>query len=179
MLFFTGGLVYITTSRDPSLSTKILASNLATFLNSKYEPRGKKSIEDIINRANELGYSRIIVVSETKGNPNKLAFIDTKEEWRWVFPFIIFSVKTEFVRKKIGRINKEVEKIVKNAEDKEIQRIANLFEIPEPQSDDTAKFIVSKNSLTFKYKDKKMQLYIRDLLEARNNKEDKEENQEN
>lgn len=164
--------MYVTTSRKSSLSTKILASNIATFLNAKYEPRGKKSIEDVITRADELGHSRIIVVSETKGNPNKLAFIDTSDEWRWVFPFIIFSVDTEFVHKKIGRINKEVEMIIKNREKSvNSQRIANLFDIPEPTTDDTAKFIISDNSLVFKYKDKKMQLKIKQLLESRENEE--------
>lgn len=164
--------MYVTTSRKSSLSTKILASNIATFLNAKYEPRGKKSIEDVIARADELGHSRIIIVSETKGNPNKLAFIDIGGEWRWVFPFIIFSVDTEFVHKKIGRINKEVEMIIKNSERSEkAQRIADLFDIPEPATDDTAKFIISDNSLLFKYKDKRMELKIKELLESRESEE--------
>ncbi|MEM4133675.1 MAG: hypothetical protein QXO35_00440 [Candidatus Micrarchaeia archaeon] len=164
--------MYVTTSRKPSLSTKILASNLATFLNSKYEPRGKKSIEDVISRADELGYTRIIIVSETKGNPNKLSFIDISDEWRWVFPFIIFSVDTKFVHKKIGRINKEVEMIIKNSSKSEkAKRIADLFVIPEPTTDDTTKFIISDNSLLFKYKDKRMQLKIKELLESRRSEE--------
>lgn len=161
--------MYITTSRKPSLSTKIFTSNLATFLDSKYEPRGKKSIEDVITRADELGHSRIIIVSETKGNPNKLAFIDIKKGWRWIYPFIIFSVDTEFVHKKIGKINKQVEKIIKakekSAQYKNIKRIADLFEIPEPTIDDTAKLIFSKDSIILKYKEKQMELKMKRLLE--------------
>ncbi|MEM3702582.1 MAG: hypothetical protein QXZ69_01855, partial [Candidatus Micrarchaeia archaeon] len=110
--------------------------------------------------------------SETKGNPNKLAFIDISDEWRWVFPFIIFSVDTKFVHKKIGRINKEVEMIIKNSNKSEkAKRIADLFVIPEPTTDDTTKFIISDNSLLFKYKDKRMQLKIKELLESRRSEE--------
>lgn len=119
-------------------------------------------------RATELGYNRIIVVSETKGNPNKLAFIDAKEE-KWIFPFIIFSVKTEDLKKKIKPLKKEVELIVKNNNENntQIERIAKLFDIPHPTTDDTVNFIIKKDSLIFKYKDKKLVLRIKDLLESK------------
>ncbi|MCS7109269.1 MAG: hypothetical protein NZ903_00535 [Candidatus Micrarchaeota archaeon] len=155
--------MYVTTSRKPSLSTKILAYNIANFLNSKYEHRGKKSIEDVIARAEELGYDRIIVVSEQKGNPYKLAFIDAKT-MMWIFPFIIFSTNTSNL-KRLGKIGKEVEKVVSGGERARV--ISSLFDTPEPATDDTTKLIISDDYILFKYKDKALRLKVRNLLEAR------------
>jgi rRNA maturation protein Rpf1 len=173
--------MYITTSRNVSKSTKIFAYNLANFLNSIYEHRGKKSIEDVMARAEQLGFNRIIVVSEQKGNPRKLAFINS-EKMEWIFPFIIFSVPTEYTIKKIRPIKKEVE-MATEAKTKEkakiADRIASLFSLPKPYSDDTVKFIVSDNKLEFKYKELKMKINILYLLERKNNPERNPETKNN
>ncbi len=155
--------MYITTSRKPSNSTKILASNISSFLNSKYEPRGKKSIEEVIDRARKLGFRRIMVVSEQKGNPNKLAFIDAGKNSRWIFPFIIVSVPTEYITKRIRQVRKEVEL----SADKGCERIARLFDIPSSQTDDVSKIHISKSKIEFSYKEARLSFNIKDLLESR------------
>ena len=155
--------MYITTSRKPSNSTKILASNISIFLNSTYEPRGKKSIEEITDRAKALGFTRIMVLSETKGNPNKLAFIDAQKEWRWLFPFLIISAPTEYTTKRIKPVKKEVEM----TSDKGSERIAELFDIPFPRTDDVSRVRVSKSRIEFRYRDSKLALNVKDLLESR------------
>jgi U3 small nucleolar ribonucleoprotein protein IMP4 len=38
------------------------------------------SIRDVLIRSSELGYDRIAVVTEMKGNPNKIEFLDEKGE---------------------------------------------------------------------------------------------------
>jgi len=161
--------MYITTSRNVSRSTKVFAYNLANFLNSVYENRGKKSIDDVMARAESLGFNRIIIVSEQKGNPRKLAFLDS-EKMEWIFPFIIFSVPTEYVIKKLKPIKKEVEVYISESskEKSEIAyRIAGLFSLPTPSSDDTVKFFISDKKLEFKYKDLKMKVNVIDLLEKK------------
>ena len=155
--------MYITTSRKPSNSTKILAGNISTFLNSRYEPRGKKSIEEVVERARELGFGRVMVVSEQKGNPNKLAFIDAGKDSGWIFPFIIFSAPTEYTTRKIKPVRREAE----IASDKGCERIAKMFDIQPPQTDDVSRIHISKNKIEFSYKDSKLSLNIKDLLESR------------
>ena len=155
--------MYITTSRKPSNSTKIIASNISNFLNSTYEPRGKKSVEEIVERANDLGFSRIMVISEQKGNPNKIAFLDSRGEWKWIFPFIIFSAPTEYTTKKIKQVKKEVELSF----DMGCERIAELFDIRAPETDDVSTVHISKNKIEFKYKQEKLALNIKELLESK------------
>jgi rRNA maturation protein Rpf1 len=170
--------MYVTTSRNVSNSTKIFAYNLANFLNSVYEHRGKKSIEEVMARAEKLGFNRIIIVSEQKGNPRKLAFIDS-EKMEWLFPFIIFSVPTEYTMRKIRPINKEVEMSTSSKSKEKAEkaaRIASLFSLPQPYSDNTVKFIVSDNKLEFKYKDIKMKINVLNLLERKNNPADDSDN---
>ena len=155
--------MYITTSRKPSNSTKILASNISAFMNSKYEPRGKKSIEEVVDRARELGFGRVMVVSEQKGNPNKLAFIDAGKDSGWMFPFIIVSAPTEYIAKRIKQARKEAEL----SADKGCERMARLFDISSPQTDDVSRIHISKSKIEFSYKDARLSLNVKDLLESR------------
>jgi len=100
--------MYITTSRKPSDSTRVIARNISSFLNSTYENRGKKSVEDVVSRARLLGFRRVMVISESKGNPNKLSFISVDKGWDWMSPELLFSVATSQLKGKIGRLGKEV-----------------------------------------------------------------------
>lgn len=154
--------MYITTSRKPSDATRVLARNISSFLNGTYENRGKKSIEDIVSRARSLGFRRIIVINETKGNPNKLAFIKIDDNWDWMTPEIIFSITTQQLER-IGRIGKEV---VLHSEDSEL---ANLFEIPKPTTDDTISLSITHDAILFSYGKKKLLLNIKDRISKRSN----------
>jgi U3 small nucleolar ribonucleoprotein protein IMP4 len=70
----------ITTSRKPSQRTRSFCKSLARVLNSSYINRGKMSIRDVLIRSSELGYDKIAVVTEMKGNPNRIEFQDKKGE---------------------------------------------------------------------------------------------------
>lgn len=76
----------ITTSRKPSQRTRSFCKSLVRVLNSSYINRGKMSIRDVLIKSSELGYTKIAVVSELKGNPSKIDFQDEEGE-------IIFSLE--------------------------------------------------------------------------------------
>lgn len=66
----------ITTSRKPSQRTRSFCKSLASVLNVKNINRGKMSIRDVLVKSSELGYGMVMLVSEMKGNPNKIDFQD-------------------------------------------------------------------------------------------------------
>ncbi|VVB73358.1 putative Brix domain-containing ribosomal biogenesis protein [uncultured archaeon] len=150
--------MYITTSRKPSDSTRVLARNISSFLNSTYENRGKKSIEDVVSRARLLGFRRVLIISESKGNPNKLSFISIAKGWDWMSPEILFSVATSQLKEKIGRIGKDAFVHAKNKD------LADLFGAPEPATDDTVTVSIQNDSIAFKYEAKKLVLNIKGFL---------------
>ena len=162
-------LMYITTSRKPSDSTRVLARNISSFLNSTYENRGKKSVEDVVSRARLLGFRRVMVISESKGNPNKLSFISIGERWDWMSPELLFSVATPQLKEKVGGLGKEVSV---HAKDKDL---ADLFALPEPSTDDTVTLSIQRDSITFKYGPKKLALNIKGFLTTNLDEEDDEE----
>ncbi len=70
----------ITTSRKPSQRTRSFCKSLVRVLNSSYINRGKMSIRDVLIKSSEIGYDKIAVVSEMKGNPNRIDFQDEEGE---------------------------------------------------------------------------------------------------
>jgi len=164
--------MYITTSRKPSDSTRVIARNISSFLNSTYENRGKKSIEDIVSRARLLGFRRVMLISESKGNPNKLSFISIDKGWDWMSPELLFSIPTSQLKGKIGRIGKEVSMHVKEKD------LANLFDIPEPTTDDTVTLSIQRDSIIFKYGPKKLTLNIKGFMTTKSDEEDDDDDDE-
>jgi len=164
--------MYITTSRKPSDSTRVIARNISSFLNSTYENRGKKSVEDVVSRARLLGFRRVMVISESKGNPNKLSFISISKSWDWMSPEMLFSVATPQLKEKVGRLGKEVSV---HAKDKDI---ADLFDIPDPVTDDTVTLSIQKDSITFRYGSKKLALNIKGFLTTNLDEEEEQEEEE-
>jgi rRNA maturation protein Rpf1 len=79
--------LYITTSRKPSVLTRRLVHWLVALLGAKSENRGKRSIAEIVERADALGISRVLLIGEDHGNPRKFAFLEGNE-WR---PSLILS----------------------------------------------------------------------------------------
>ncbi len=70
----------ITTSRKPSQRTRSFCKSLVTVLNSSYINRGKMSIRDILIKSSELGFNKIAIISEMKGNPSRIDFQDAEGE---------------------------------------------------------------------------------------------------
>jgi len=146
--------MYITTSRKPSDKTRKIARLFANFIGT-YENRGKKSIEELVERAKELGENRIMILSESKGNPNTINIISINEEWAWIEPEIIFSIESNKIpdTKKIG-------KQVKYKGDKQY---SHLFDSQEPDTDDVILVDMNDKRLSFSYKKSKISINIKQL----------------
>lgn len=76
---------YITTSRKAGPVTRRLARSLSNiFPNCVYENRGKRNFDSVIMRAcKQLGYSRVILVYESHGNPAEIQAVDIKSDGAW------------------------------------------------------------------------------------------------
>jgi len=145
--------MYITTSRKPSDATRKLARLLSTFLGI-YENRGKKSIADVVTRSDELGHSRVIILSEKRGNPDSLSFIKVAEEWSWMDPEIIISVKQP---------TPEMSRIRKQAEYTGDKKYSDLFDLQEPDTDDIATVDMDDKRISLSYGKSSLVLNIRGL----------------
>ncbi len=77
MLFKIDSNILITTSRKPSQITRRFAQFLKHFLQSTYINRGKTSFNKLINMTNNEGYNKLVIITETKGNPSAITVYDT------------------------------------------------------------------------------------------------------
>lgn len=141
--------MYVTTSRKCSQAVRTLARSFANLLNSTYENRGKKSIEDVVERARKLGMSRAVIIGESHGSPSSLSFIGIGKGWDWLRE-VRFRAKTI---PKIKRIKKEV-LLVAGKEWKD------LFDFEEPRTDDVVNLQIKKNRMNISYKDNKLTLRL-------------------
>jgi U3 small nucleolar ribonucleoprotein protein IMP4 len=66
----------ITTSRKPSSRTRSFCQSLSHVLNAEYVNRGKMSFRDVLVKASSLGFPKIAIVSQIKGNPSKIEIYD-------------------------------------------------------------------------------------------------------
>ncbi len=87
-------MILITTSRRPSRRTRRFCRELSAVLpHSFYVNRGKASLRTVVERAFVDGYSRVLIVGETKGNPSLMRFLDVQRSgWRWLYQFYIDDV---------------------------------------------------------------------------------------
>lgn len=78
-------MMLITTSRKPSRNTRVFARTLSNLLpNSVYVPRGKGSVESMVEGASAKGLKRVAVVHDSKGNPGKISLIENRKDgWDW------------------------------------------------------------------------------------------------
>ena len=74
--------LYVSTGRKPSVQSRKLGKLLTLLLNAKMENRGKRSIEDCVGRAENLGLKKALFIYETHGNPSELVFYDI-EKGNW------------------------------------------------------------------------------------------------
>lgn len=78
-------MALVTTSRKPCMRTRAFARELAGMLPlSEYVPRGKGSLDGLISRARQKGARCLAVISDIKGNPGKIEFLDVSQsDWAW------------------------------------------------------------------------------------------------
>lgn len=77
MIFTIDSNIIITTSRKPSQITRRFAQFIKHYFNATYINRGKTSFNKIVNQIDEDN-SKLVVVTETKGNPSSINVYDTK-----------------------------------------------------------------------------------------------------
>ena len=62
----------ITTSRKPCRNTRVFVRQLAPLIYATYVTRGKSSINSLAEMAEYEGINKLVVVSESKGNPAEI-----------------------------------------------------------------------------------------------------------
>ncbi|MGB9577076.1 MAG: hypothetical protein ACP5O3_01430 [Candidatus Micrarchaeia archaeon] len=119
--------IYVTTSRKPSQLTRRLARWLELLLAAEYENRGKKSFDEVRERARTLGLKKILFVYERNGNPDRIAVWDA--DWREPeirLRSVVFPPKS---RVEVPRETKVV------AEDEFGEKVAKLLDLREPEGE--------------------------------------------
>jgi len=136
-------VLYITTSRKPSNRTRSFCKFLSHVLRAKYEGRGKKSVDEIFERAAQLGFRRVLVVWEANGNPARLSFLTAgRAEWKWLSPEL--RIRGVTMPTKLPRLPHEI-RITAAPE------IAELFDLPEPLGDDYVELKITADEMVFSY----------------------------
>lgn len=111
--------IYLTTCRKPTQGTRKLAKFFERFFGWAYENRGKRSLEELVAKAEENGLSRLAFVYESHGNPSEIAFYEDG----WLQPrVLIMSFELAGGKHGFG------DGIVVNAES-DGKRLAELFGI--------------------------------------------------
>jgi hypothetical protein len=87
-------------------------------------------------------------------------------------PELLFSVATAQLKGKIGRLGKEVSV---HAREKDL---ADLFDIPEPATDDTVALSIQRDSIIFKYGPKKLILNIKGFMTTKPDEDDDDDDEE-
>ncbi|MDP3065682.1 MAG: Brix domain-containing protein [Methanobacteriaceae archaeon] len=70
----------ITTSRKPSQKTRSFGRALERVLPAHYINRGKMSLREVYMKAKQLGFNKVMVISERNGNPSRLDFYKGGDE---------------------------------------------------------------------------------------------------
>ncbi|VVB68025.1 putative Brix domain-containing ribosomal biogenesis protein [Candidatus Norongarragalina meridionalis] len=140
--------IYVTTSRKPAPGTRSLARWLARFLGGECENRGKRSLAEIVERAEAAGFKRLLFVYESHGNPSELSFY----EEGWLSP--VLKIKSvELPEKKAGRITPGEIRIV--AEDAMGKKMAPLFAVENSEETDAVEMHLSRGAVVFELGGKK------------------------
>jgi rRNA maturation protein Rpf1 len=139
--------VLITTSREPCKRTSALAKELEESIpDSLYLRRGRSTVEKMVERAQQKGFTRILVITECHGNPKKLVFIRVREKtWQWIPETIMLKaikLRKDFKKQKIK---------VKSLKIKDKLKLKSFLDI---ESEDSDYILQSdKQKITF-YKEK-------------------------
>lgn len=87
----------ITTSRYASENTRKLALRMARRLGQEYMARGKKTVDALASQARKAGDSKISIIEERGGKPERMAVIIVDElgRWRWAEEKLLNSTEKE------------------------------------------------------------------------------------
>ncbi|MFH1107324.1 MAG: hypothetical protein V1787_05510 [Candidatus Micrarchaeota archaeon] len=72
---------FVSTCRKPRQRTRRIARLLALLLGSKYENRGKRSVGEVMERADLAGFSRVAFLHERHGALSRIEFYDAGLGW--------------------------------------------------------------------------------------------------
>ncbi|RLI07175.1 hypothetical protein DRO32_04300, partial [Candidatus Bathyarchaeota archaeon] len=85
------GTIMITMSRRPTRTIRTFCNELAATLPGAVRVnRGKMSLEDVAEKAWEIGADRVILVARWKGNPGKICLYEVGDEGLRPFPPLIY-----------------------------------------------------------------------------------------
>jgi U3 small nucleolar ribonucleoprotein protein IMP4 len=116
----------ITTSRKPSQRTRSFCKSLVGVLNSSYINRGKMSIREVLIKSSELGYDKIALISEIKGNPSRIDVKDALGEIILSLDITVGIPNSKADSK--SRVKSENLKL--NSEVSELDQLGNILDIP-------------------------------------------------
>jgi len=86
---------YITTSRKPSVRTRVFAKDISFLFNANYYTRGKSSISDLVSNARYNAVSLVCIITEKDGNPKQLLLMEVDDKnWSWKEAYFIKILKT-------------------------------------------------------------------------------------
>ncbi|MFH0817139.1 MAG: hypothetical protein V1909_00720 [Candidatus Micrarchaeota archaeon] len=142
--------MYLSTSRKPSILSKRLCKTLSALLpRGIYENRGKKSIEEVADRARKLGKSRVLLLYEHHGNPDKFQFMDVGKNWEWLSPEVKIT--------KLGQIPQLKSKTKElRLEGEKNKEFANLFNLESSNGEEEVRLILSSDNWSFYSGSKKL-----------------------
>lgn len=103
-------MALVTTARKPCTRTRAFSRELAGVLPlSQYLPRGKSSVEELISEARRRGMQCVAIVSDIKGNPGKMEFLDVSQsDWQWSPTVLLLrgvKLQREFGKKRLNGDN--------------------------------------------------------------------------
>ncbi|WP_455645145.1 hypothetical protein [Methanosphaera sp.] len=123
MIFTIKSNLIITTSRKPSQITRRFAQFLKHYFNAVYINRGKSSFKKVVNQANKEN-SRLLVITETKGNPSSINIYNVEEDIENPEISIYITVS---LAKHNDKINVNHENIIFINKAKSMDELNNLF----------------------------------------------------
>ncbi len=135
-------MLYVTTSRKPSVATRKLARAIATLAGGECENRGKRSVQEAVERAQARGFKRLALVYENHGNPSEVLFLE-KENWlgRIVINSVVFPSEKPASRVPQGAVPGGV------ADGEKGRAILELFGVKERKA--AVSIHASQNELSF------------------------------
>ena len=138
--------LFITTSRKPSAQTRKLARWFARLLGGECENRGKRSVDEVMQRAAAQGFSRVLFIHDKNGNPAELVFRDEAEGW--LEPSIGVS-GTVIPEKGSGPRVRATDEVKAKTLDSAGEKIAALFGLSESSNEDALVLIAGAKEIFF------------------------------
>lgn len=114
----------MSTGRKPTQTTRKLGRLLSLILHCKYENRGKRSVDEICERAETFGCQKVAFIYEQKGNPSSIQFFD--EDLGWLPEIIAISGINQPDRASLSRIPSTIKLIAHDAEGKKMISLLGL-----------------------------------------------------